>query len=65
MLIRQQAEAKLEARKIIAEGAVEIATSAMHALAQKGVRMSESEQARVVGALLITLTSESGKKCHF
>jgi regulator of protease activity HflC (stomatin/prohibitin superfamily) len=60
MLIRQQAEAKLEARKIIAEGAVEIATSAMQHLNKQGIRMSEAEQARIVGALLITLTSESG-----
>jgi hypothetical protein len=36
------------------------AQTAMQHLAQKGIRMSESEQAHIVGQLLISLTSESG-----
>lgn len=58
MLIRQQAEAVVDARKTIVEGAVEICHDALVGLGQKGIRMSEAEQSRLVSNLLVTICGE-------
>jgi len=62
MLIRQQAEVMLDARRIIVEGAVGICNDAMTLLQQKGVKMSVAEQSRLVANLLVTVCGESGVK---
>jgi regulator of protease activity HflC (stomatin/prohibitin superfamily) len=60
MLIRQQAAALLDARKIIVEGAVEMTSGAIKGLQERGLRLDPSEQARVVGNLLVTVCSDRG-----
>jgi len=60
MLVRQQAEALVDARKVVVQGAVEIAYSAITELDRKGIKMSEQETARVVGNLLVAICGESG-----
>lgn len=52
MLVRQQAQALLDARKVVVEGAVGIVTQAMYKLAESGVKLSEKEQTRLVSTLL-------------
>jgi len=59
MLIRQQAEAMVDARKIIVKGAVEIAHGALDGLANKGVKMEPDEQARMVTNLLVTICGDT------
>lgn len=59
MLIRQMAEAKLDARKTIVEGAVEIAKGAVAALSDSGIRMNDADQARLISNLLITICSDA------
>jgi len=60
MLVRQQAEALVDARKVVVQGAVEIAYAAIYELGRKGIKMTEAETARVVGNLLVTICGESG-----
>lgn len=60
MLIRQQAEVMLDARKIIVEGAVGICNDAVLELKQKGFQLEPHEQARLISNLLITICSEAG-----
>jgi len=59
MLKRQQAQAILQARKVIVRGAVEIAQSAVHELEQQGISMDDKAKARVVSNLLTVICSES------
>jgi len=59
MLIRQQAQALLDARKVIVDGAVSIVTSAMHKLAESGVILNESDQTRLVSNLLAVICSDA------
>lgn len=60
MLIRQQAEVMLDARKIIVEGAVGICNDAVLELKQKGFQLESYEQSRLISNLLITICSEAG-----
>jgi len=60
MLVRQQAEALVDARKVIVQGAVEIAHSAIVELERKGIKLNEDHTARVVCNLLVTICGESG-----
>lgn len=60
MLVRQQAEAMVSARKLIARGAVEISDESVQMLQQKGVQFSEAQKAKVVGNLLTVICGESG-----
>jgi len=60
MLVRQQAEALVDARKVIVQGAVEIAHSAILELERKGIKLNEDHTARVVSNLLVTICGESG-----
>lgn len=59
MLKRQQAQAILQARKVIVQGAVEIAQSAVHELETQGIGMDDKAKARVVSNLLTVICSES------
>jgi regulator of protease activity HflC (stomatin/prohibitin superfamily) len=59
MLVRQQAEAVLAARGIIARGGVMIAQQTVAELAEKGVTFTADEKARLVTNLLITVCGES------
>jgi regulator of protease activity HflC (stomatin/prohibitin superfamily) len=59
MLIRQQAEAMVDARKIIVEGAVQISMGALHGLAERGVKLSKEEEAKMVSNLLVVICGDS------
>jgi len=59
MLVRQQAQALLDARKIIVEGATTIVTGAMQQLAQTGIKLDAKEQTRLVSNLLAVICSDS------
>ena len=57
MLKRQAAAAIVDARKVIVEGAVELAKSAVAGLAAKGVRLTPAQSSRLVNNLLTVLCS--------
>jgi regulator of protease activity HflC (stomatin/prohibitin superfamily) len=59
MLVRQQAQALIGARKIVVEGAVEIANDAMKQLRERGFHLSEDHQAKIVGNLLAIICGEA------
>lgn len=59
MLVRQQAQALIGARKIVVEGAVEIANDAMKHLLDRGFQLTEDHQARIVGNLLAIICGEA------
>jgi regulator of protease activity HflC (stomatin/prohibitin superfamily) len=60
MLIRQQAQALVEARKVIVEGAVEIVREAIELLEKKGLKVSsEAEKSRLVANLLTVICGEA------
>jgi len=59
MLVRQQAQALLDARKVIVEGAVTIVTGAMFRLGENGVKLSDKEQTRLVSNLLSVICSDA------
>jgi regulator of protease activity HflC (stomatin/prohibitin superfamily) len=59
MLVRQQAQALVDARKVIVEGAVEIVDHAIALLREKGHRMQPAEQERLVSNLLLVICGES------
>merc|ERR1712144_71568 len=48
MLVRQQAEAMVKARRLIVKGAVDIAEGAITQLQDKGVTMTPEEQTKIV-----------------
>jgi len=59
MLVRQQAQALLDARKVVVDGAVSIVTSAVAGLASSGVKLNDRDTARLISNLLAVLCSES------
>ena len=59
MLVRQQAQALIGARKIVVEGAVEIANDAMKQLLERGFHLSDDHQAKIVGNLLAIICGEA------
>jgi len=59
MLIRQQAEAMIDARKIIVEGAVSIAHGAIVGLEQRGMKMTKEDEGKLVSKLLIVICGDS------
>jgi len=59
MLVRQQAQALLDARKVVVEGAVSIVTSAVQGLANSNVKLNDRDSARLISNLLAVLCSES------
>lgn len=60
MLVRQQAEAMVKARKLIVKGAVDISEGAIQQLEEKGVTMNEGEKTKIVTNLLTVICGESG-----
>ncbi|MBI1291157.1 SPFH domain-containing protein [bacterium] len=59
MLVRQQAQALVGARRIIVEGAVEIVKGAIEHLEQAGIPIDKGHQSRVVGNLLAIICGEA------
>jgi len=59
MLIRQQATALVDARKIIVEGAVEIVREAVELLAARGLEFDPAEKSRTVANLLTVICGEA------
>merc|ERR1711968_404958 len=58
MLVRQQAEAVVKARRLIVKGAVDISEDAVNQLETKGVKMSETEKTKVVTNLLTVICGD-------
>lgn len=59
MLVRQQAQALVDARKIVVEGAVEIVYEAIRQLDAKGLGLETAERSRLVSNLLTVICGES------
>lgn len=59
MLQRQQAEALIDARTLIVQGAVEIARNATEKLAASGIAMDAQEKARMVSNLICVICGDS------
>jgi len=59
MLIRQQAEALVDARKVIVEGAVRIASDALTGLSERGIKMNKDQEAMMVSNLLIVICGDA------
>lgn len=59
MLVRQQAEAMLEARTTVVEGSVRIAWDAVCHLRAAGLVFPDSEASRLAANLVVTICSES------
>jgi len=59
MLVRQQAEALIDARKMIVNGAVDIARGAAEALTNEGIPMSDSEKSKMVSNLICVVAGDS------
>jgi len=59
MLVRQQAEALVEARHTIVDGAVAIVTSAVEKLRDNGIAFRDSEQTRLVSNLLAVICGDA------
>lgn len=60
MLVRQQAEAVVDARKLIAEGAVEIVKETILGMESQGLAMSDQEKIRMASNLVVAICSENG-----
>jgi len=65
MLVRQQAQALLDARKVVVEGAVSIVTDAAHKLGQSGITLSREEEARMVSNMLTVICSDAKVQSTF
>lgn len=59
MLVRQQAQALVDARKIVVEGAVEIVNDAMDHLKQREIEIDRAHQSKIVGNLLAIICGEA------
>ena len=59
MLVRQQAEALIEARQVVVEGGVRIAWEAITHLRSAGLTISDTEASRLASNLVLTICSES------
>jgi len=60
MLVRQQAEAVVDARKLIAEGAVEIVKETLAGLDAQGIAMDDGAKVRMASNLVVAICSEGG-----
>jgi regulator of protease activity HflC (stomatin/prohibitin superfamily) len=58
MLVRQQAQALVDARKIIAEGAVEIVDEAVTMLDHRGYKLDQRTRSNLVSSLLVVICGE-------
>lgn len=59
MLVRQQAEALIEARRTVVDGAVTIARDAVRKLEESGVAMDDHEKARLTSNLLTVVCGDA------
>jgi len=59
MLVRQQAEAMLDARKVVVEGGVTIAWEAVQHLKAAGLVIADEQAARLAGNLVLSICSEA------
>merc|ERR1711939_712806 len=59
MLVRQQAEALIDARTMIVQGAVDIAYSAAKQLADRGVDMDSHEKSRMVSNIMCIICGDA------
>ncbi len=59
MLQRQQAEALIDARTMIVQGAVDIAKNAADQLDREGIAMSDGEKARMVTNLMCIICGDA------
>ena len=59
MLVRQQAEALVGARKVIVHGAVEIVYDALEELQKKGVAIDEARRGQLIGNLLTVICGDA------
>lgn len=59
MLVRQQASATVDARKMIVTGAVSIACDALDGLAARGKTVKAEDQSRFLSNLVLVIASES------
>ncbi len=59
MLVRQQAQALVDARKTIVEGAVEIVHEAIGLLAERGHEIPSAERPRMIGNLLTVICGDA------
>ena len=58
MLVRQQAQATVDARKTIVSGAVSIACDALDELAQRGKKVNEADASKFLTNLVLVVTGE-------
>ena len=59
MLVRQQAEAMLDARQVVVQGGVRIAHEAIELLKRAGIEMDSVESSRLASNLMLTICSET------
>lgn len=64
MLVRQQAQALLDARRVVVDGGVEITLSAMARLGERGVVLDERDRVKLASNLLCIITGESKVQPH-
>jgi regulator of protease activity HflC (stomatin/prohibitin superfamily) len=60
MLVRQQAEALIDARKVIAEGAVGIVHNTIQGLAKQNINLSDKDKVQLASNLVVSICSEGG-----
>ena len=60
MLVRQQAQATIDARKMIVTGAVGIACDALAELTERGKPISAAESGKFVSNLVMVICAEKG-----
>jgi regulator of protease activity HflC (stomatin/prohibitin superfamily) len=60
MLVRQQAEAIVDSRKVIAEGAVQIVTETLRRMGELGLDMDSKERSRMASNMVVAICAESG-----
>ncbi len=59
MLVRQQAQALVDARRVIVDGAVQIVHHALELLGEHGHKLQPHDEARLVSNLLVVICGES------
>eukprot|EP00824_Muranothrix_gubernata_P025340 TRINITY_DN808_c0_g1_i1.p1 TRINITY_DN808_c0_g1~~TRINITY_DN808_c0_g1_i1.p1 ORF type:complete len:296 (+),score=67.96 TRINITY_DN808_c0_g1_i1:86-889(+) len=59
MLVRQQAQATLDARRIIVDGAVFLASDAVRMLEERGEKIEPAERVKIVGNLLTVICGDT------
>lgn len=59
MLVRQQAQALVDARKIVVQGATEIVNDAIHQLSDKGLDLPPADRSRLVSNLLTVICGDA------